>query len=295
MVPVLLIDGETQRFWTIGHDLCSVSPPFEADELFFAKELLVTDDHVQTNETYQSGAGECSWFNATSNHLCMNKGYVYAMCRVEDDLEECVEFFHHKRVNKNSPAFNPKHHCPIMQQTAFEAKRISSSGDVMDIAYELDAELAYLHNSTYSAVQNEESWYWKNEDDHCFFKNDSSLDNFDVTALRYSFLFDYVGTKQTQAGKCSLYQFEFWVFKMDLCFNNGVLFQECHHVCHSEPCDYECFDYIDHKEVTAEDKRFDPQELGCDHFDPVEVKPMTELSLLEHIKDLGYHLRELLW
>ncbi|KAL0229143.1 hypothetical protein GEMRC1_013763 [Eukaryota sp. GEM-RC1] len=102
-VPLFLIDGESHQFWTIGHDICSLSPPFEAHGLFYAKELLLTKDHVKTNETYKSRAGECSWFNATSNRLCMNKGYVYALCRVDNDSEECIDMFNHKTVKKNSP------------------------------------------------------------------------------------------------------------------------------------------------------------------------------------------------
>ncbi|KAL0241435.1 hypothetical protein GEMRC1_006670 [Eukaryota sp. GEM-RC1] len=178
-----------------------------------------------------------------------------------------------------------------MQQTAFEARMISTSGDQLDVAYELDKELTYLHNATHTIVQNEDKWYWKDVD-QCFVSNKSHFDNVEAASLRYSFFLDYVGTKQAQAGECSLYRFEFWVFKTDLCFNNGVLFQECHYVCHSEPCDFECFDYVDHKEVTSEDKRFDPQELGCDHFDPVESPDSMKFVMNEYRNDIVYQIRE---
>ncbi|KAL0229511.1 hypothetical protein GEMRC1_014128 [Eukaryota sp. GEM-RC1] len=172
-----------------------------------------------------------------------------------------------KQSRRTPPEFDPKHHCPIIQQTAFEAKRFSSSGDVMNIAYELNTHLAYLHNSTFSAVQNEERWYWKSED-QCFVKNDYSFDSFDVSSRSYSHVFDFIGTKQVKAGECSLYSF----LDTELCFSKGVLFQECHGVCHSELCESQCFDYVDHKEISREDKRFDPQELDCDHFNYAQAE-----------------------
>ncbi|KAL0240740.1 hypothetical protein GEMRC1_005976 [Eukaryota sp. GEM-RC1] len=73
--PGLLLDGKTSEIWSIGHDICSVAHAIVGtdDDIFYAHDLLLTDDHIQTNETYKSRAGECSWFNATSNHLCMKK------------------------------------------------------------------------------------------------------------------------------------------------------------------------------------------------------------------------------
>ncbi|KAL0228999.1 hypothetical protein GEMRC1_013619 [Eukaryota sp. GEM-RC1] len=38
-VPLLLIDGESHQFWTIGHDICSVSPPFGSPWTFLCQRV----------------------------------------------------------------------------------------------------------------------------------------------------------------------------------------------------------------------------------------------------------------
>ncbi|KAL0229473.1 hypothetical protein GEMRC1_014090 [Eukaryota sp. GEM-RC1] len=288
--PGLLLDGDDFEIWSIGHDICSVAPASPTfDGFFFAHDLLLTDQHVRTGEKYESAAGECSWFNTTSNRLCMNKGYVYVLCLIDDGEENCMDFVNHKHVKLSSPIFNPYYHCPVMQKTAFEARVISTTGEELDVAYELNKELSYLHNTTHTIVQANDQWFWKDVD-QCFVSNKSHFDYLGASGLSFGFFMDYVGPKETTAGECSLYRFDIWILKIDLCFSKGVLFQECHQVCEGETCETVCFDYVDHKEISSEDKRFNPEELDCDHFDPVEIQ---ESAMTEYRPDIVDQMREL--
>ncbi|KAL0228620.1 hypothetical protein GEMRC1_013240 [Eukaryota sp. GEM-RC1] len=165
--------------------------------------------------------------------------------------EDCWEFVNHKPVKENSPIFNPKNHCPVMQKGLFEAKKISSHGDEFDCAFDLDNSNGYLKNDTRTAVQKE--------------RTELLLDDFNVGMLRLRFEYEYYGTKETMAGVCTNYLLDLRPFFMQsMCFSNGVIYQYC-----DINQDY-CLDFIDHKDISADDKRFDPDELDCDHFDPVE-------------------------
>ncbi|KAL0232763.1 hypothetical protein GEMRC1_011510 [Eukaryota sp. GEM-RC1] len=252
----------------IVNDVCAPEDPEILEEIGFEsvnKMKVDPDVHEKVGQLdYQDS--KCDLYSvdpAEDLYVCLYDGFIAIACDGGLDLtENCQIFSDHEELSSSDARFTLEHHCSSIQKTAFSANfyvdedPISSSHvDILNPKMAMDtgsSSVIYLEDHTYVF-----------DSEHCDIDDFDDEWLLDIQLMKITvFTTNTHETKEVLGQTCTIFRTDYLEdFTVDLCIHDGFLFEQCWE-------EYECVQFINHQEISADDPAFTPPE-HCGIPEPV--------------------------
>ncbi|KAL0232641.1 hypothetical protein GEMRC1_011388 [Eukaryota sp. GEM-RC1] len=244
----------------IVNDVCAPKDPEILEEIGFEsvnKMKVDPDVHEKVGQLdYQDS--KCDLYNvdpAEDLYVCLYDGFIAIVCDGGLDLtENCQVFTDHEELSSSDARLTLEHHCSSIQKTAFSAdyyvaeELISASHvDIMNPKMAM-----YLEDNRVLLTQDHT---YEFDSEHCNVGNPDEDLMVDLQFMKINFFTNNTHeTKEVLGQTCTIFRTDFlgW-FIVHLCIHDGFLFEQCWE-------GYECIQFTNHQEISADDPAFTPPE-----------------------------------